>query len=201
MISKKGFELSINFLVILILTVATFGGGLILARKMFSSAGDIKDKISDQQEKQIQEMMLNGDELVVLPVNKKTMSMNSHAVVGLGINNVLKSNGISKSNTFRVGVKLSTVQLKDEAGSTCLDAATKTWSQSSSCGADPNSFIKMTATDYPVNLNDQSVVEIPIIIPKSGYKGTYVYNVNVSYQDGASFKSYDTIKKLYITIE
>lgn len=201
MISKKGFELSINFLVILILTVATFGGGLILARKMFSSAGDIKDKISDQQEKQIQEMMLNGDELVVLPVNKKTLSMNSHGVVGLGINNVLKSNGISKSNTFRVGVKLSTVQFKDQAGTSCFNSATRAWTQSESCGMNPNNFIKMIATDYPVNVNDQYVVEIPLIIPKTGYRGTYVYNVNVSYQDGALFKSYDTIKKLYVTIE
>lgn len=201
MISKKGFELSINFLVILILTVATFGGGLILARKMFSSAGDIKDKISDQQEKQIQEMMLNGDELVVLPVNKKTLSMNSHGIVGLGINNVLKSNGISKSNTFRVGVKLSTVQFKDQAGVSCFNTATKVWTKSDSCGMDPNNFIKMIASDYPVNVNDQYVVEIPLIIPKTGYRGTYVYNVNVSYQDGASFKSYDTIKKLYVTIE
>lgn len=201
MISKKGFELSINFLVILILTVATFGGGLILARKMFSSAGDIQDKISDQQEKQIQDMMLNGDELVVLPVNKKTMSMNSHGIVGLGINNVLKSNGIDKSNVFRVGVKLSTVQFKDEAGNSCFDATSKTWSQSDNCGMNPNNYIKMIASDYTVNVNDQAVVEIPIIIPKTGYRGTYVYNVNVSYQDGASFKSYDTIKKLYITLE
>lgn len=202
--SKKAMELSINFIVILILTVVTFGGGLILAKNMFSSAGSIKDKISSQQEKQIQDMMLNTDELVVLPTNKATLNPGAHTALGLGINNVLKTG--SNSNTFKVIKNLSTFQPKNAADAVCFDGTS--WTSQTGCGADPTNFVMLIADTYTVKKNDQNVVDLSVIVPKTAKKGTYVYNIDVMYlkENGnintpGDFQNYDTIKKLYVTVD
>lgn len=188
MISKKGFELSINFLVVLIMTVVTFAGGLVLARNMFSGADGISAKLTMQQQKDIESLMLNNDELVALPVNKKTIERGKAVMVGLGINNIIPGEEIS--DTFKVSVDFSVSEIEN-----CKKG------DISACPIDPNNFIVLLADTYDIEKNDHKVVEIPVMIPKDAKKTTYVYNVNVSYNSAGSYLSYDTIKKIYITVE
>lgn len=192
--SKKGFELSINFIVVLILTLVTFGGGLMLARNMFSGADDIRTKLSQQQEKQIEQMMMNNDERVVLPVNKKSIKAGSHTVVGIGVNNMLRTSdsGDASVNNFRINVTISAVQIKDS------NCDLSNWN----CGAHPKTYVNMLTTDYSIKKNDYRVIEIPVLIPSTAMRGVYVYNVNVSYKDSSeNYLDYDVIKKLYVTVE
>ncbi|MBN2881345.1 hypothetical protein JXM83_04810 [Candidatus Woesearchaeota archaeon] len=198
--SKKGFELSINMVVILIITIAVFGGGLMLLRKMMSGAGDIQARVSQQQKSQIESMLLNSDARVAIPMNKQTLKRGDHLTIGVGINNIFRDSQGSglEEDLFGLNVKFSTVQLL--SGQNCNSDE---W-MNPGCGngaASPDSFIIMLATDYSVKKNNYEIVEVPFVIPKDAKPGKYVFNVNVTYDESGETKSYDVIKKIYLTIE
>jgi len=191
--NKKGMELSINFMVMLILAIAVFAGGLMLMRQMFSSAGDMKQSLSAQQETQIQNMLVNNNDRVVLPFSKREIARGKSGIFGLGINNMLRDgmgNVEESYDVFKITVNFSIAQLPN--GAVCDEC---------NSDPDPNSFITMLSDEYEIDKNNQEIIEIPVIVPKSAKRGTYTYNINVSYQESGSYKSYDTIKRISVEID
>lgn len=195
MMSKKGMELSINFMVMLILAIAVFGGGLMLMRKMFSSANDIKQSLSAQQESEIQNMLVNNNDRVVLPFSKKEVKRNGHTVFGLGINNMLRE-GMSGSggiDTFKIDVKFSIA--KFVGGEVCSN-----WADCGD-GQNPDDYITLLTEEFEIPKNNQKIVEIPVIIPKAAKRGSYTYNINISYDNNGNYDSYDTIKRITVDVD
>jgi len=84
---KKGFALSINFLVAMILAIAVFGFGIYFSNMLFSKAGDVQENIDAQTKSQIVEL-LNSGEKVVIPQQRIKLRPSSNGVFGIGISNV-----------------------------------------------------------------------------------------------------------------
>ena len=85
--SKKGFELSATFMVMLIITIVIFTGSIQFTRKFFASAEEMKGRVDAETEAEIQSLLYNQNALVGLPLNKKTLSAGQSSTFGLGIRN------------------------------------------------------------------------------------------------------------------
>jgi hypothetical protein len=88
MMNKKGLELPINMIVLLIISIIIFIGGIALVWKMFGGAGEIQSGIDLQTKSQIEAMLRDSNEIVAIPINKKTADLGKDSTFGLGIRNI-----------------------------------------------------------------------------------------------------------------
>jgi hypothetical protein len=85
---KRGLELSLTVLVLIILTIIIFISGIALVWRFFASAEEIKDGIEQSTKEQIETLLRQGNELVAIPINTKAVTPGNEAVFGLGIRNI-----------------------------------------------------------------------------------------------------------------
>ncbi len=87
---KKAFELSMTFLVILILTIVIFTGSIYFTKKFFSTAEEMRGEISRQTEADIEALLYQEGTLIALPVFKKTVKRGRQTTFGIGVRNILE---------------------------------------------------------------------------------------------------------------
>lgn len=86
--NKKALQLSVNFIVMLILAVVMFGFAITLTYNFWGKAEQMKTDIDAQTETEIERALIGTGARVALPLNSKTILPDGHAVFGLGILNV-----------------------------------------------------------------------------------------------------------------
>ncbi len=91
--NRKGLELSLTVLVLIILTIIIFIGGISLIWKFFAGAEEIQAGIEQNTQQQIEALLREGNELVVLPINTKKVAAGKEATFGLGIKNIHETQG------------------------------------------------------------------------------------------------------------
>lgn len=82
--NKKGIELSVNFIVMLILAIAVFAGGLMFATKFFTKAESMRQNLDSETERQIEKLLDSGSP-VVLPISTREIFRNKYDTFGLGV--------------------------------------------------------------------------------------------------------------------
>lgn len=178
--NKKAVELSINFMVILIITLVVFGMSLYLLKMFFGTAQEIKENINTQTENEIQRLLFSG-ERVAIPINKKEIKRGSSAVFGLGILNVNAGVG------FTVAISQGPLILRDN---TKID--------------NPNPGLGfLSEYKKTVKNNEHVIVSIPVRVSRGAVVGTYILNVYVCSCTGTGCcnlaNSYDgNVHKVYI---
>jgi hypothetical protein len=92
--NKKGFSLSINFLVTMIIMLILFGFGIYLFTTIFNFADETSDRLTKQEQSQLNDLMYDGQIVAVLNVQqtfvKDTLSYPlaiSNENTGLEVNN------------------------------------------------------------------------------------------------------------------
>lgn len=86
--NKKGLELSLTVLVLIILSIIIFIAGIALVWKFFAGAEEIKTGIEKNTKDQIETLLRQGNELVAVPINTQQVVVGKEAVFGLGIRNI-----------------------------------------------------------------------------------------------------------------
>ena len=196
--SKKGaIELSINFVVVLILAIATFAGGLYITKEFFTQASAMKKNIDDRTDTQIESLLDDGRQ-VALPVNKKTAIRDENTIFGLGILNTLRDPAIGTK--FKVVVvanaafdKQNNDMITPAAGSTGCKLVEYTGNTANMplilAGnkklQQMQSWLVYNQGPYTIKPNEKEKVPIGII-PKGACSGTYIYDMYVCKDDGAS---------------
>lgn len=99
---KKAFELSMTFLVMLIIIIVIFTGSISFTKKFFSSAEELRATIDAQTEAEIQALLYQQGSLVAVPIFKKTIARGQHENFGIGIRNIMGS-----EETFYVLISFS----------------------------------------------------------------------------------------------
>ncbi|MFH1649808.1 MAG: hypothetical protein ABIA93_04625 [Candidatus Woesearchaeota archaeon] len=88
--NRKGIELSVNFLVVLILGIVIFGAGIMLFYTVFDKAKDYDRKVTDQMEERLNSLMDQGQMVAVLDATQRA-APKQPAVYALGITNKLRT--------------------------------------------------------------------------------------------------------------
>jgi len=170
--NKKAIQLSINFIVMLVLGIAMFMGGMVFIGKFFTQAKEIKGSLDSQTERQI-EAMLDSGSAFVIPIHTKEGSRKDILKYGICIYN----DGRPPASTqFSININFDSAFSK-----------TKTpLCQANSCAADeiPQLTYLSTAEIAP---DKKHVFVVVVEIPQKTQSGTYIYTVE-SLQGGQKYE-------------
>ena len=86
--NKKGIELSINFLVMLIIALVVFGMGIVLFTRFFQEAENIKTNLDEQTRRELEAKMMSSSEQIVIYPTSLTIRKGKADIVGVGILNL-----------------------------------------------------------------------------------------------------------------
>src|SRR3989344_582050 len=86
-LNRKGIELSVNFLVMVILAIVLFGLGIIFARNLFNSSTALVSTSQDQLDAAIENMYCTANEIVCINLNSKTLPRGTAKVFGVNVVN------------------------------------------------------------------------------------------------------------------
>lgn len=167
---SKGFELSVNFLVVLILSIIMLGLGIQLIRSFFTTAQDVGSTINEQTNQKLSDMLSQG-QIVAIGFNRLDIPPNTNNIFGLGILNAL---------THKADFTI-TITPPDTVGYTASNEPIpkSTW--------DTTNWTRYT---HSITLERDASDHIPIFVrvPPGVPKATYVFNVVVQ-ADGADYGS------------
>lgn len=177
MLNKRGIALTVNFIVILIIAIVVLGFGIFFARSLFTGAEDIRENLDEQTRIEI-EQLLNDGSRVAIPFTQQETSKNKPAYFGIGILNILPG---EQQFTIRVehgpGYRID----KSEICDPCTNMM----------GVLPS--VEIT---YTIEPNKQQKHLLAIMPNDRAERGTYVFNVRVTYSEGL----YD-FKKIYVKVK
>lgn len=191
--NKKAFSLSINFIVILIISIIVFSMGIFLVNKLFSFADEEKLRWDDMTQKEIEAALDSGDR-VAIPRFKKTIGNGDFDTFGIGILNVLQG----PDKDFNVSINFALASDKD--GALICDNINP-----GPCG-NPESWLRTTYDEtepitfkIPIKSNEKKDFLVGIKVDGAP-KGTYVFNVDIKYDDVGTWREYDSLHKLYVNV-
>ena len=188
---KRGLELTINFIVMLILAITVLGFGIFFANKLFFSAEEMRENIDAETRAEI-EALLNDGARFAIPFTTQEVKKQDVAYFGAGVLNIL---GATKEFVINV-----------EYGSGYRDDRT-TICEPNNVPTNCNSYLdKLYASSaFSVAPNEQETKQIAIKPKGNAEKGTYSFNVYVCYDNPAicdntaGTELYD-FKKIYVKV-
>ena len=172
-------ELSINFLVVLILAIAVFGYGLYFSFTFFAKANDLKSKTNGDLEAQMEKVLCENSEKVCLGIDKKEVAKGKYVIFGAKVINV---NGQGPLD-FKIDV--TPLYYIDVAGMR---------------NDNTNFPLEVVYQQQYLNIKDNDYKNIPIAVQasNSALRGaTYVYDVKIQYKkslsdDDGGYVDYDS---------
>ena len=188
---KKGFQLSMNFIVIIILSIIILFFGILFGRNIITEGLEMNDKIGEQTRVEI-ERMLESNARVAIPLSKQVIKRGNFGKFGLGILNIDENNP-----DFRVNVELDKGVTEEGIDIPPEDIPAEF--------TDSQHLVYRSLMNIPVNKKDYTA--IAIAVPKTVLSGTYIFNVYVCSgnpvpgicdRDSELYDSH--IKKIYVEI-
>ena len=223
--SKKGFELSINMIVVLILGLVILGVGTSIFFSAYNKVVDLRDDVSQENEARINSLLDDGS-IIVIPFSSKDGKRGDPVDFDMGINNEL-------GDTYEFSVLVTYAGTSADPDGTLFEPVAsiqdlRNYLQSGYvpiCSTDPDmcgtSWVMKfdslyVKKDMTILNNEREFIPIRIVIPKKGVaKGQYVFNVDVCYNSSEEYPTSDCVvditqdkignrygsrEKLYITI-
>ena len=167
---KAAIELSMNMIVVIILSIIILGAGVMLTRMIFTGSTEIVTTLDEKTQAAIEDSL--RDTPVSIPFSDKEAGRGESRLYGLGVMNILGS-----EKPFRFNVTFLRSQPEVNTKLNLL--------------FNPDSF---TLKD-----NDIKVSPIRISVPTDAETGTYVYTVKVEYLEGANWIPYQS-KNIYMKV-
>lgn len=189
--SKRGVELSINFIVMLILGIVVFGFGLMMIPKFFGVASSASEELDSQSEQMLRDRVLNDGKVAAYPENFD-LKRSGTRIVGLGINNV----GLGQS--FGAAIKLSS----QPAGASFVPSD---WTYAGDIEKG-DGWYELSESPVRIERNEQEIIEVAFRVPSDAVKGEYTFALLVkSDPDADGFtdddKNYAGAKLIHITVK
>ena len=183
--NRRGLELSVNFIVVLILTIVTFALGILIYNATFNQAGELTGDIGEQTRAQIEQILMEGNIDVTIPHEFEKTPKDTTVFFGMGI----------KSNT---DVCISGNYLISVAFSRAVDELNADRTQE--IFAQMGTWFLEEVQEYAIKNNERRVVSIPIrpagAVARQGW--TYVFDINVQCKGGSR---YGSPQKVYVFIQ
>jgi len=185
--NKKALELSINFIVMLILAIVVFGFGLFFIDKLFGNVKEIQAELDKDSERNIESMLDRGKMVAVL-IQSKEIKHTEVAMFGLGVLNV----NDDPPTIFYVTIECTVaVDTRDEViGNGCEGVWTFDYDKSTS-----NIF---EIAPFSLEKNEKKIIPIPIQVPGGKQDGTYGFTVTVKDQFGDVYGG--APRQIYVTV-
>lgn len=184
---KASIQISVNFLVVIIISIIIMGFGFVLVKKMVSGGEDNIENIDSRLKEQTERMMLRDGSLVTIPIIQKEIRRGKLDTFAVGILNVKGS-----QVDFNLDVKF------DDAFTFQGNPIT-----------DDDNYIEVIDSFYSSGIeienNAVEVLTVPIKVNENAPSGEYIFNVYVgagsSCNNDDPFDCYDgSIHKIYVKV-
>ena len=174
--SKKAIELSLNFIVILILSIIIFGFGIRFISKLSSQAIELQEVTTSELDERIGNLVCEGSDRVCVGIDRKTVRRTKFDVFGLKIINILDSQNfdIIVSRPSPSGYTKN----KQPIGTDGL-----IWNPK--------------ARSVFIEKNEEKNLGIGVQAPANAVSGTYIFDIKIQTAGG---KPYSATQKLYVDV-
>lgn len=177
MINKKAIELSLNFIVIIIISIIIFGFGVKFISDLSSHATEITDMTISELDERIEDLICEGSERVCVGIDRKTIRRKEFDVFGLKIVNILES------QDFDIAVLPPEDYLGYKRDGTEIDIG------------EPRLIVNPESRTASIKQNEGKKLGIGIQVPANAASGTYILNVEIETDEGVYSK-----QKLYVDV-
>lgn len=204
MLNKRGIELSVNFLVVLIISIAVIGFGIRFTYKLVAETSQLQKMSGQELDEKIGELLCAGDLQVCVGIERRKIPRGKVDVFGLKILNVIET---TPESTFQVVIRKCRY-----ANGNSLEDCLATSPQPL------NSIPKILPVSSPSDLTpyqriieklkrkEESRIAIGVEVNKGAKSGTYVLDLDVysppndDLIGNPSKNRYVTTKKLYVEV-
>ena len=177
MLKKGAIELSMNFLVIIIISVVIFGYGVYFITSLSSKANDWTKMSTEELDKQIGDLVCQGFERVCITAGKKTIQKLNFDVFGIKVFNIYGPQTFS--------VEVTNTNMIAPGGTDIIPASP----QLNINPPDRRSVL--------IDKNEGKSVGVGVQVPPDAVAGTYILDVTISDQLN---NEYVPIQKLYVDV-
>ena len=175
--NKKAFELSINFMVILIISIVIFGFGIKFLSDFMKGVNDITKLTESDFNANMERILCDSSERTCVGISRKEIRPNKVAFFTFGVLNTY-----DESKDFYVDIE-----------------------QADPYDNNPDRIKYRLNNELILDPNEQDKVVIAVQVPGGTEKGIYVLNVYVCSDESISCEEdsdnrYGTTQKIYITV-
>ena len=182
MVNKKAaIGLSINTLVVVIISMVILTSGITLLYKFISGAEDIKSGLDQRTSEQLERLLVDQGKKVALPLHTADVQRGESNIFGLGIMN------IGGAEEFTIEITLS--KYVDENGE--IGGLTTN---------DVYSWLLFDAGPHTIKENEFHKEGINVIIPKEALKGQYIFNARVFREEDGVRTQYGNTQKFTVNV-
>ena len=172
MADKKGaIELSINTLVIIIISLVILAGGITLIYNFIGGAGSIKGTLDQRTESELERLLVNQGEKVALPLHVAEVYRGESHVFGIGILNV---KGKSEQFKIEAGIK----KVVDEIDKDITSSVNK---------QNINKWLLYNTDPITIADGDHHKEPIEVNVPEESVPGQYIFSAVVKTALGESY--------------
>ena len=168
---KKAIELSLNFLVTVIIAVAILVLGVKFINDIAGEATELESLTTDQLDKKITELNCESTDRVCIGISKKTIPKGEFDVFGIKIINILEK------QEFNINVKAAKLIKNNEEITDTINL---------------NKIKLKYRNNLFIGKNEEESIGVGVEVPKDTASGTYIFDVKV--------QPYDELYKIYVEV-
>ena len=176
---KRGIQLSVTFLVIIIITMTVFSMSLYLIRQFFVATQEVEKQITADIQREVERRLAETGERVAIPLNKRNIKPGTSHAFGLGILNT------GETSTFHIKIEFADPGHYTSDGEAITDPGSR---------ADANwineNWIFTDILPITLQNNEQAVIPLTVRVDKrmtpdssTAENSVYVFNVCVAKQE------------------
>ena len=159
--TKKGdISLSMNFLVIIIISFVLLGMGITLLYNLLGKANSEKAQLDARTEQEISRLLIDEGKTVALPLNTIDLYPGESHVFGLGILNIDTNDQYKVEITFTTGINAQKGDI------TITNENLPQW-------------LLYSTTPFTVQQSQHLTIPLRVEVPDNAEKGQYIFNVKV----------------------
>lgn len=178
MLKKGAIELSVNFLVIIIISIVVFGFGVYFISKLSATATDLTQMTTSELDQKIASLVCEGFDRVCIGTEKKVIQKKKFDVFGIKIFNVGSNQffTVTVSSTKRIGFD------KIEYSVT-----------SSELNINP-----ISRPSFEIDQNEEKNIAVGVQVNPSASPGIYILDVDI--RAGGNYYGPANTYKLYVEV-
>ena len=182
-IDRRGMELAVNTLVVMILGVIIVGGGIALMYSIFNKARVLPGEVDKTLEQELFNILLGSKDRIAVLNNAQTVARGDTATFAVAI-----QNQVDNGTTTFTPVKAANASVAPNPLCT-----SQTANNLASCP-----LMDLLTDSFTLNRSDHKAFYVNVAVPRGAMAGEYVYNVDVLNATGSNLYARE---KVYVTVE
>ncbi len=180
MINSKGaIELSINMIVMIVISLAILAAGIVLLNNLISGAEDIQQQLDQNTQQRLNDLLVSQGQQVALPFHTATIERGENHIFGIGILNTGQV-----GNIFQLAVEFD--KYLDPRG------------QEMALTDNPLAWARYEHRDLTIIEGENQKLAILISVPRNAVAGQYLFKAKVLLPGG---ETYGNVQRFYVKVK